>query len=158
MGTLATRIKQRRIDLGLSMAQVAKACGVKAWQTVQQWENGETEPRRSRIAALSAVLQCSEESLLFPERDALNANGKYPSQLLPLANSRTGNRSANSAAEEPVGAFPADLIRRFSDLHPWKRAKVIERMEEYISYLEGKPAADPNAPQSKRRVHAGAPQ
>lgn len=61
------RIKERREALGLSMETLAAKVGVKAWQTVQQWEkeDGGTAPKRDRLAAVAAALETTPEWLMF---------------------------------------------------------------------------------------------
>lgn len=50
-------LKSRRKDLGLTMLQVATACGVSEG-TVSRWESGEIENmRRDKIQALATVLK-----------------------------------------------------------------------------------------------------
>jgi transcriptional regulator with XRE-family HTH domain len=59
------RIKDRRLALGMSMAQLATESGVKSWQTVQQWEReGGTAPKRARLQAVAAALEVTQEWLL----------------------------------------------------------------------------------------------
>lgn len=43
MATIHDKIKAHRERLELSMMQFAEAVGVKAWQTIQQWENGRAD-------------------------------------------------------------------------------------------------------------------
>lgn len=62
------RIKERREALGLSMQALADRVGVKAWQTVQQWEKeGGTAPKRERLLAVAHALKTTPEYLLFGE-------------------------------------------------------------------------------------------
>lgn len=49
MTTIHARLKRLRAASGLSMQALAAAVGLRAWQAVQQWENGETAPRRDRL-------------------------------------------------------------------------------------------------------------
>lgn len=57
-------IKQRRIEKGYSLEDVAKQCGVSR-QTVQKWETGKIENmRRSSVAALSSALGIPIEALM----------------------------------------------------------------------------------------------
>ena len=50
-------IKNRRLELGLTMLDVAKACEVSE-ATVSRWESGDiSNMKRSRIASLAKVLQ-----------------------------------------------------------------------------------------------------
>lgn len=64
--TIHTRIKQRREFLRLSMEQLAELVGVKAWQTVQQWEkDGGTSPKRDRLADVAKALRTTPQWLMF---------------------------------------------------------------------------------------------
>jgi len=46
------------------MEQLALSVGV-SWQTVQQWENGKTAPKRLRLDAVATALQTTADNLLF---------------------------------------------------------------------------------------------
>lgn len=60
------RIKQKRLDLGLSMKELAERIGVSSWQTVQQWEKEDgTAPSRKRLQKVAEVLKTTEEWLLW---------------------------------------------------------------------------------------------
>jgi phage repressor protein C with HTH and peptisase S24 domain len=61
------RIKEKREELGLTMQALAALVGVKAWQTVQQWEkeDGGTAPKRERLKAVADALKTTPEYLLF---------------------------------------------------------------------------------------------
>lgn len=65
--TIHTRIKQRRLALGLSMDALAKLVGVKSWQTIQQWEkeddSGGTAPKRVRLKQVADALLVTQEWL-----------------------------------------------------------------------------------------------
>lgn len=66
------RIKERREQLNLSMEALAALVGVKAWQTVQQWEReqGGTAPKRDRLAKVADALQTTPEYLLFGDESS----------------------------------------------------------------------------------------
>lgn len=64
MDTIHTRIKRLRGEAGLSMQALAAAVGLKAWQAVQQWENGETAPSRARLPKVAKALSTTPEYLL----------------------------------------------------------------------------------------------
>ena len=70
-------IKNRRLELGLTMKEVADACGVSEG-AVSRWESGEVNNmRRDRIYALSQVLQISPLLILGiepKENDRVNKN------------------------------------------------------------------------------------
>ncbi len=62
-------IKNRRIELGLTQLDIAKATGVTE-ATVSRWESGQiSNMRRSKIAALSKILQLSPSELMGMEPD-----------------------------------------------------------------------------------------
>jgi transcriptional regulator with XRE-family HTH domain len=70
-------IKRRREARGWSHHQLAAEVsrlegGTKtlAWQTVQQWENGSTAPKRTRMAHVAAALGCTVEELMGGTRPA----------------------------------------------------------------------------------------
>jgi SOS-response transcriptional repressor LexA len=63
--SLASRLRRRRKELGLSQPDIAARMGVSA-QAVQQWEKeGGTSPRGKRMHLLAQILQCSPEWLQF---------------------------------------------------------------------------------------------
>lgn len=63
-------LKNRRIELGLTLLQVAKAVGVSE-ATVSRWESGEiANMKRSRIAALAKILQISPATIMGWEDEA----------------------------------------------------------------------------------------
>ena len=64
MCEIANKIKSRRIELGLTLEDVAKAVGV-GRSTVQRWESGMIKNMgRDKIAALAAVLQLNPVDLV----------------------------------------------------------------------------------------------
>ena len=67
-------IKNRRLELGLTMKEVANAVGVSE-ATVSRWENGDiAEMKRSRIYNLSKVLKISPVKIVCDE-------DKYPAPI-----------------------------------------------------------------------------
>lgn len=64
---IANIIKNRRIDLGLTQVEVARAVGVSE-ATVSRWEAGEIENmRRDRIFNLARILQLKPSVLITGE-------------------------------------------------------------------------------------------
>ena len=64
MNDLKDIIKQRREELGLTMEQVAAACGVSR-PTVSRWESGEIKDmRREKVIALAKALRTTPAYLL----------------------------------------------------------------------------------------------
>jgi len=81
------RIKERREALGLSMQELAARIGVRAWQTVQQWEKedaeGGTAPKRERLELVARVLDTTPGWLLFGQvaDSSQNSAGQTARQL-----------------------------------------------------------------------------
>lgn len=60
-------IRQKRKEKGLTLEEVAKACGV-AKATVQRWESGEIgNPRRDKLQALAGILEVDPMLLVDDE-------------------------------------------------------------------------------------------
>ncbi len=57
-----TRIRHRRQQLGLTMQEVAIACGV-SWQAVQRWETT-AAPKRSNLVLIARALNIGVEWLI----------------------------------------------------------------------------------------------
>jgi transcriptional regulator with XRE-family HTH domain len=53
--TLQDRLAAARASKKLSMAAVAKHCGLSSWQSVQQWEKGRSKPGRDTLDQLAAL-------------------------------------------------------------------------------------------------------
>lgn len=57
-------IKSRRLELGMTMKELAKAVGVSE-ATISRWESGDIENmRRDKIAALAKALQLKPETIM----------------------------------------------------------------------------------------------
>lgn len=57
------KLKELRLKKGASLEDVGKAIGV-SWQTVQQWENGKTAPRRTRAQLVADYFEVSLNYLM----------------------------------------------------------------------------------------------
>lgn len=72
MNTLAaffgTRLKTRRLKLGLSQTALATLAGI-AQPQISRYENGEAEPNATAILALAQALQTSTDWLLGASED-----------------------------------------------------------------------------------------
>lgn len=75
MGELSSVLKQRRKELGLTLAQIADAMGV-AEATVQRWESGNIKSiRQEKIGKLAEILNVSPSALMgWEQSDSLPAN------------------------------------------------------------------------------------
>lgn len=58
------RIKEARVKAGLNQSELARALGVSP-QTVQQWEAGDTSPRKKKVEAMKSILGVEPEWILF---------------------------------------------------------------------------------------------
>lgn len=87
MSALANQnlLRNRRLELGLTMKQVADAVGVSE-ATVSRWESGEiANMRRSRIVKLAAALNLSPIDIMNWDSDNHPINfDVMPSNILPL--------------------------------------------------------------------------
>lgn len=61
--TIGERIKNRRIELGMSQDEVAKKCGYKSRSSVQKIEASRDLPSR-KISLMAKALECSESYLM----------------------------------------------------------------------------------------------
>lgn len=66
MNSIHERIKDARIKKGLSMKALGELLGVN-WQTIQQWENGSTAPKRTRLTKVAEFFGITEQFLLNGE-------------------------------------------------------------------------------------------
>jgi transcriptional regulator with XRE-family HTH domain len=64
MQNIHERIRMLRTSKDLSMEALARLVGV-TWQTIQQWENGSTAPRRTRLQRVADTLGVTVERLLY---------------------------------------------------------------------------------------------
>ncbi|MDS1142415.1 LexA family transcriptional regulator [Pusillimonas sp. SM2304] len=131
MTTIHDRIKSARVAKGFSMEKVAELVGVKAWQTVQQWENGGTAPKRKRLEKVAEVLDVTVDHLLqgaapdgehAPVKmiDAKASAGKgrvvFSSDVSKLLMFRKDWLRKNGAKADEVLAFPVSGVSMI-DLH-----------------------------------------
>lgn len=61
--TIHARIASLRKGKGLSMQGLAKLVGV-SYQTVQQWENGKSAPKRTRLERVASVLGVTPQEIV----------------------------------------------------------------------------------------------
>ena len=96
-------IKNRRLELGLTMKQVADAVGVSE-ATVSRWESGEiANMRRSRIVKLASVLNMSPLDLMnWEEGERPTYFDSMPSNIIPLPKTYKVPLLGNIACGEPI--------------------------------------------------------
>ena len=61
---IGERIRSAREQLGLTLKEVADGVGV-SFQSVQQWEDGTSSPKKTRLNNLAKVLETTPEWLIF---------------------------------------------------------------------------------------------
>lgn len=59
-----SELKARRIELGLTMQEIAQALGLRNRQQVYEWERGAVRPGRKHLAKLAEVLRVTVLQLL----------------------------------------------------------------------------------------------
>lgn len=74
-------IKKRRLELGLTLEDVAEKVGV-GKSTVRKWETGDIKNmRRDNLAALADALQVSPLKLLYDDEEDNNIYGNHQANL-----------------------------------------------------------------------------
>ncbi len=101
---LHSRIKNRRLELGLSQDALATACGVRQ-STVANWELGGHIPRQGKIRKIAEALQLDEIWLISGEHPAnegaVNRYLNTPIRHVPVYNWPESQQSFE--AEKPIG-------------------------------------------------------
>ncbi len=106
MSILNQRIKERRLQLGLTLLQIANSLGVKE-ATVQRYESGEIKNiKHETIYELAKILQCTPSYLMGWEE-----------KILPF--------NKNNEADE--------FAKNFENLTAENKKKVLEIMELYLN-------------------------
>ena len=99
MTQLSTILKQRRKELGLTLAQIADAMNVTE-ATVQRWESGNIKNiRYDKIGKLSEVLKVSP-ALLMGWNDASNPD--LPDNITPMPKMKKWKVLGGTACGEPI--------------------------------------------------------
>lgn len=93
-------LKQRRLELSLTMADVAKAVGVSE-ATVCRWESGYiSNMRQNRIAQLAKVLQLKPSVIMGWEDDSTET--MLPANIIPMPKMRKIPLLGTIACGEPI--------------------------------------------------------
>ena len=119
--SIHARIKQRRIELGLSMQVLAEMVGASSWQTVQQWEKeGGTAPKRDRMTAVAKALQTSPEWL---------SHGITPDQIRDAEAEMSAQVEPGSAADDIT---QTELLAAFNALQlPAQKQAIIALLRAF---------------------------
>lgn len=101
---LHTRIRERRVELGLSQERLAIACNV-GQSTVANWERGGHTPRQGKINKIASALGTDEIWLISgnhaPDQGAVNKYLNTPIRHVPLYNWPQSSKSFEPA--KPIG-------------------------------------------------------
>lgn len=99
MTGLSTVLKQRRKELGLTLAQIADLMGV-AEATVQRWESGNIKTiRHDKISKLADVLNVSPASLMGWEGTTAQ---EMPTNIIPMPEMRKIPLLGSIACGSPI--------------------------------------------------------
>lgn len=150
------RIKRLRTERGMSMAALAKAVGLRSWQTVQQWENEAkpTAPARKHQGAVAAALGVSVEELMHGAPSSAVGRAPASDRVEDRAVQLAALRRAVRAMAKDFGVSPMDLV---SD-EPAAMKKVAEAVGandvegERISGRRGMPPARPTREEANDRA------
>ena len=61
------RIRELRLEAGLTLKEVADCCGVKH-TSVLAWEQGKKRPRADKLPQLASALGCKIDALFVPSQ------------------------------------------------------------------------------------------
>ncbi|UOK17051.1 repressor protein [Bordetella phage vB_BaM-IFTN3] len=132
MSTIHQRIKQLREQRQLSMEQLAELVGV-SWQTVQQWENGKTAPKRARLEAVAKALMTTVEYLAM----GASSEGRVDSSI------------SDARAPWPFQSIPEDKVRALS---PTQLSKLEGALALALGQMEiGLEVSRPSVSQAQKR-------
>ena len=107
--SIHSRIKERRLAMGLNSHQALADLLNVSWQTIQLWEKeGGTAPNRSRLPLVAKVLKVSEEWLVSGKGD-LGGNEKSRS-----VDSRNSRDSSGEAVAPDDFIDPDELVALIS--------------------------------------------
>lgn len=123
--TIKDKIRERRLELGLTLEEVASAVGV-AKSTVKKWESGQiASMRQSKIVALAKVLRVEPIYLIF-EDETINANHGVNNGII-------GNHNSNNVVGcAASGEIEAELLTLCKKMSIQQKAKLLTLAYELI--------------------------
>ena len=123
--TIKDKIRERRLELGLTLEEVASAVGV-AKSTVKKWESGQiASMRQSKIVALAKVLRVEPTYLIF-EDETINANHGVNNGII-------GNHNSNNVIGcAASGEIEAELLALCKKMSIQQKAKLLTLAYELI--------------------------
>jgi len=123
------KFREIRERLGLTLEDVASACGVSK-QTVQKWEKHEyLKPKPSRIQKIAVLFRCSPEEFSDFEHGERRSR-RLSAEELALSGA---NVSVSLPTDKAVEAFRQGLLREIilADLDPVAKDKVLKIIAEF---------------------------
>lgn len=115
MDTFPARLKSRLDSLELSFERAGALLGV-SWQSVQQWCNGKTLPRRNKEAHISNMLQCRREWLFYGQEPMAAHDTTKSKDVGLLTNLFAMQEQAKYGSDSPVWPFTSVSFERFAAL------------------------------------------
>ena len=96
--TIYDRIKQRRLELGLTVEELAQKMGYKDKSSISKIENGKADIPQSKVVAFARALNTTTAFLIGVDAPAFSAN----SSVLPDTETDTLPRVGRIACGEPI--------------------------------------------------------
>ncbi len=114
-------LKNRRIELGLTMKEVSEIVGVSE-ATISRWESGDiANMRRDKIAALANALQMSPAVIMGWEQPPAyyinDDTAKAAQELFERPGMRVLFDAARTVSDDKLYAV-ADMINKFKETNP----------------------------------------
>lgn len=114
-------LKNRRIELGLTMKEVSEIVGVSE-ATISRWESGDiANMRRDKIAALANALQMSPAVIMGWEQPPAyyinDDTAKAAQELFERPGMRVLFDAARTVSDDQLYAV-ADMINKFKETNP----------------------------------------
>lgn len=128
------KFREIRDRLGLTLEDVADACGVSK-QTVQKWEKHKyLQPRSSRIQKIAALFRCSPDEFVDFEQGEFRPK-RLTSEALAM---RGVNVPVSLPTDKAIEAFRQGLLREIilADLDPVEKDKVLKIIAEFRRRLD----------------------
>ena len=125
--TIKDKIKERRLELGLTLEEVANAVGV-AKSTVKKWESGQiASMRQSKIVALAKILNVEPTYLIFEnENENLNSNHGINNGII-------GNHNSNNVVSYGIsGEIEVEIIALCKNMTIQQKTKLLTYAYELI--------------------------
>ena len=128
--TIKDKIRERRLELGLTLEEVASAVGV-AKSTVKKWESGQiASMRQSKIVALAKVLRVEPTYLIF-EDETINANHGVNNGI--IGNQNSNNTIIVEGKElEANGEIESELLALCKKMTVQQKAKLLTFATELL--------------------------